>query len=179
MGKNEGPSQQRKPHFWGLLQHTQPKGACQQSVLTSTTGRIMLTCMLRKVNHLDICWKSNIASCKQSWTTLECFEDNLIHDIEKPTTREMLLDLSYTNMKEIIRHVKTGGILGCSDQALVEFTTLRDMGQIKSRVRTLNFRRADFHLLKELVYGMLWKTALRDKGMEQSLQLFNNNFLGV
>lgn len=86
---------------------------------------------------------------------LECFEDNLNHDIERPTRREALLDLSHmTNMKELMRHVKTGGTLGCSDQALVEFTTLKDAGQIKSRARTL-FRRAHFHLLRELVYGML------------------------
>lgn len=83
-----------------------------------------------------------------------------------------------TNMKELMRHVKTGGTLGCSDQALMEFTTLKDAGQIKSRARTL-FRRAHFHLLRELVYGMLWQTALKDKGTEESSQLFKNDFLGV
>lgn len=82
-------------------------------------------------------------------------------------------------MKELIRHAKTGGTLGCSDQVMVEFTTLRSGGQIKSRVRRLNFSRADFHLLKELVYGKLWKTALRDKGTEQSSQLFKNIYFGV
>lgn len=75
-------------------------------------------------------------------------------------------------MKERIRHVNTGGTLG-----LVELTTLRDVGQIKKRGRTQNFRRADFHLFKELVYETLSETALRDKGTEQSSQLLRTFFL--
>ena len=50
-------------------------------------------------------------------------------------------------------------------------------GQLKSRVRTLNFRRANFQLVKELVDGTPWETALRDKGAEQSWQIFENIFL--
>jgi len=35
--------------------------------------------------------------------------------------------------------------------ALVEFAVLRDKGQAKNKVRTLNFRKADFQLFKGLV----------------------------
>jgi len=56
-----------------------------------------------------------------------------------------------TSASELIGGVKIGGSLGCSDHALVEFTVLRDMGKVRSMVRTLNFRKANFQLFRELV----------------------------
>ena len=56
-----------------------------------------------------------------------------------------------TNASELIGDVKIGGSVGCSDHTLGEFAVLRDMGQAKSKVRTLNFRKAKFQLFKELV----------------------------
>ena len=58
----------------------------------------------------------------------------------------------------------------------MEFAVLRDMGQAKSKVRTLNFRKANFQLFKELVNRTPWETALRDKGAEQSWQIFKDTF---
>ncbi|KFM02772.1 hypothetical protein AS27_04311, partial [Aptenodytes forsteri] len=52
----------------------------------------------------------------------------------------------------------------------------RDMGQVKSTVRTLNFRKVNFQLFKDLVNRTPWETALRDKGAEQSWQIFKNVF---
>ncbi|KFQ75677.1 hypothetical protein N337_11763, partial [Phoenicopterus ruber ruber] len=43
-------------------------------------------------------------------------------------------------------------------------------------VRTLNFRKANLQLFKELVNRTPWETALRDKGAEQSWQLFKEAF---
>lgn len=54
---------------------------------------------------------------------------------------------------------------------------MRNMGQVKSRVRTLNFKRAKFQLFKKLVDATPWETALRDKGAEQSQQLFKDIIL--
>ena len=81
-----------------------------------------------------------------------------------------------TNASELIGDVKIGGSLGCSDHALVEFAVLRDMGKAKSKVRTLNFRKANFHLFQELVNRTPWETALRDKGAEQNWQIFKDAF---
>lgn len=64
---------------------------------------------------------------------------------------EALTDLLPTNT--LIEDVKTGGSLSCSGHALVEFTILRDIGQVKNRVRALNFRKANFQLFKELMDG--------------------------
>jgi len=72
-----------------------------------------------------------------------------------------------TNASEIIGDIKIGGSLGCSDHALVEFTVLRDMGKARSIVRTLNFRKANFWLFKELVSRTPWETVLRDRGKKR------------
>jgi len=55
-----------------------------------------------------------------------------------------------TSASELIGDVKIGGSLGCSDHMLVELTLLREMGITKSIVRTLNSRRANFRLFKEI-----------------------------
>jgi len=48
----------------------------------------------------------------------------------------------------LISDVKNQGSLGCSDQALVEFAVLKDMGKARSTIRTLNFRKAKFQLFR-------------------------------
>ena len=68
-------------------------------------------------------------------------EDNFLSQvIDSPTRGDVILDLLVTDASELIS-VRIGGSLGCSDHALVEFTVLRDMGQAKSKVRTLTFRK--------------------------------------
>lgn len=62
----------------------------------------------------------------------------------------MLLHLVLTYAEEVIKEVKTAGSLGCSNNALVEIVISRNMGLIKSRVRTLHFERVNYQLFKEL-----------------------------
>jgi len=71
--------------------------------------------------------------------------------IDSPTRRDAILDLMLANAKEIPGDIKIGSSLGCSDHVQVGFPVLRDKGQAKSKVRTWNFRKAKFHLFKELV----------------------------
>jgi len=104
-------------------------------------------------------------------------EDNFLSQVKNsPTRGNMILDLIVANTSELIGDVKTGGSLGCSDHALVDFTVLRNMGQVKHKVRTLNFRKGNFQLFKELNNRTPWETALRDKGAEQSWQIFKDAF---
>ncbi|KAK4830650.1 LOW QUALITY PROTEIN: hypothetical protein QYF61_012493 [Mycteria americana] len=133
--------------------------------------------LLGKFSHPDICWKSSTASCKQSRRLLECIEDSFLSQvIDSPTRGDMILDLFVTNASELISDVKIGGSLGCSDHALVELADLNDMGKEKRKVRTLNFRKGNFQLSKNLVYRTPWETALGDKGAEQSWQTFKDAF---
>lgn len=59
----------------------------------------------------------------------------------------------------------------------MKFIISRDTGQAKSVVKTLNLRKVNFQLLKELVNGTSCKTALRDKRAEESWQTFKDIFL--
>ncbi|PKU44938.1 hypothetical protein llap_4751 [Limosa lapponica baueri] len=86
---------------------------------------------------------------------LQPMEDPTLEQvIENPTRGEAILDLLVTNPSELISDIKIGGSLGCSDHALVEFTVLTDMGQMKSKVRTLNLRKEKFRLFKESRHGI-------------------------
>jgi len=114
--------------------------------------RLQALVLLGDFNYPDICWKNNTASCRQSSRFLECIEDNFLSQvISTPTQGDAILDLLVTNASELVGDVKIGGSLGCSNHALVELTLLREMGITKSIVRTLNFRRANFQLFKEIV----------------------------
>lgn len=63
----------------------------------------------------------------------------------------MTVDLMVTKVSELIWDVKTGVSLGCSGDALVEFAVLRSIGQVRSKVRLLNFRKAGFQLFREIL----------------------------
>lgn len=69
------------------------------------------------------------ASYKQGRRLLECVEDNLLIQVMDSSTRgEVLPDLLFTNIDEIIRDAKIGVSLAWIDHSLIEFTVLRDMG---------------------------------------------------
>ena len=81
---------------------------------------------------------------------MEIHEENFFRQvIGSPTRGDVVPDLTVTNATELIGDVKIGGSLGCSDLAMVEFAVLRSKGRAKSKVRALNFRKANFQLLKE------------------------------
>jgi len=58
----------------------------------------------------------------------------------------------------------------------VEFTVLKETSQAKSKVRTLKFRKANFSSYKELVNRTPWEMVLRNRGAEQSWQIFKGTF---
>lgn len=90
-------------------------------------------------------WQDNMVNCKASRRLLESTDDNLLVQVLDRLIRgEVLLDLVLTNAEEIIKDIKIGCSLGCSEHALVEFVISRNMSLVKSRVRILNFKRMNF-----------------------------------
>jgi len=131
--------------------------------------------LLGNFDHINICWKSNAVICRQSRRLLECIEENFLSwIIDSPIRGNAIPNLLVVNASELIRVIKTRGSLGCSDHALIESAVLRNMGQVKSKVRILNF--TNLQLFKELVNRTLWETASRDKGAEQSWQIVQSSF---
>ncbi|PKU31919.1 hypothetical protein llap_17778 [Limosa lapponica baueri] len=65
-----------------------------------------------------------------------------------------MLDLVLTNKEGLARNVKLKGSLGCSDHEMVEFQIVRAARRVHSKLTTLDFRRADFGLLGDLLHGL-------------------------
>ena len=79
-----------------------------------------------------------------------------------------MLDLVLTSVKETVKEVKIRESLGCSNHVLVKSVILRNVVLPRSGVRTLNFRRSNFRLFKELLDEISWEAFLRDKRVKQS-----------
>jgi len=129
-------------------------------------------------NHPDISWEDHTARQAQSRRFLQSIDDNfLMQVVEEPTRKGTLLDLLLTNKEGLVEDVKTGGRLGCSDHEIVEFRILRGGSRVISRIKTLDLRRDNFALFKELLGGILWARALKCRGVQECWSLFKRHFL--
>jgi len=97
--------------------------------------------------------------------------------VQESTQRGVLLDLVRTNKEGLVDDEKAGGSFGCSDHEMVEFRFLRGGIRAISRVKTLELRRANFGLFKEVLGGILWVRALEGRGVQESWSLFKHHFL--
>jgi len=89
----------------------------------------------------------------------------------------MLLDLVLINKEGLVEDVKVGGRLGSSDHETVEFRILRGGSRAISRIKSLDLRRANFALFKELLGGIPWARVLKDRGLQECWSLFKLHFL--
>ncbi|GAB0204391.1 hypothetical protein GRJ2_002904700 [Grus japonensis] len=129
-------------------------------------------------NHPDICWRDNTAEHKQSRKFLECVDDNFLLQVtEEPTRRGAMLDLILTNKEDLVGDVTLKGGLGCSDHKMVEFRILRAARRVCSKLTTLNFRRADFDLFRDLLGRIPWDKALEGRGAQDSWLIFKHHLL--
>ena len=88
----------------------------------------------------------------------------------------MLLDLVLTNKEGLVGDVKFGGSLGCSSHEMVEFRILYGRSKATSRITTLDFRRANFNLFKDLPGGIPWASILEGKGTQESWSTLKCHF---
>ncbi|PKU30860.1 dtw domain-containing protein 2 [Limosa lapponica baueri] len=102
-------------------------------------------------NHPNICWRDNTAGHKQSKKFLECVDDNFLLQVVEEMRRGATLDLVLTNKEGLVGNVKLKGSLGCSDHEMVEFKILRTVRRVRSKLTTLDLRRAEFGLLRDLL----------------------------
>ncbi|GAB0206404.1 hypothetical protein GRJ2_003106000 [Grus japonensis] len=109
---------------------------------------------------------------------LQCIDDNfLLQVIEEPMRRGAMLDLVLTNKEGLVGDVKFKGSLGCSDHEMVEFKILRAARRAHSKLTTLDFSRADFGLLRDLLGRIPWDKALEGRGAQDSWLVFKGHLL--
>ena len=95
-------------------------------------------------------------------------EDNsLTQLVSKPTRGGASLDLLFTNREGLVGDVVVGGCLGLSDHEMIEFTVLGEVNKGVSKTTTVDFRRADFGLLRTLVESVPWEKVLKGKGVQE------------
>jgi len=70
--------------------------------------------------------------------------------VKKPTRRGILLGLVLMNKEGLVEDMTAGGRLSCSDHEMVNFRILHGGSRAISRTKTLDSRRANFGLFKEL-----------------------------
>jgi len=110
---------------------------------------------MEEFNHPDICWEDHTARHMQSRRFLQSTDDNLLTQVvEEPMRRGVLLDFVLTNGEGLVEDVKAGGSLGCSDRETVEFRILCGGSRVISRTRSLDIRRVNFGLFKEVLGGI-------------------------
>jgi len=73
--------------------------------------------------------------------------------------------------------MKLKGSLGCSDHEMLEFKILRSVRRAYSKFTTLDFRRADFGLFRDLLGRVPWDKALEGRGSEESCLIFKDHLL--
>jgi len=87
--------------------------------------------------------------------------------VEEQTKKGALLDLVLTNKEGLVEDVKVGGRLGCSDHEVLELRILGGGSRAIGRIKTLDLRRTDFALFKELLEGIPWARALEGRGVQE------------
>ena len=88
-----------------------------------------------------------------------------------------MLDLVLTNKEGLVGNVKLKGNLGCSDHAMVEFKILRAARKVHSKLATLDFRRANFGLFRDLLGRVPWDKALEGRGAQENWLIFKDHRL--
>jgi len=129
-------------------------------------------------NHPDICWRDNTAGHNQSRRFLDCVDDNfLFQAIEESTRRGAVLDLVISHKERVVGNGRLKGSLGCSDHGMVGFRILRAVRGAHSKLTTLDFRRADFGLFRDLIGRVPWDKALKGRVARESWLIFKDHLL--
>ncbi|GAB0208109.1 protein NYNRIN-like [Grus japonensis] len=95
--------------------------------------------------------------------------------IEEPTRRGAMLDLVLINKEGLVGVAKVKGSLGCSDHEMVEFKILRAARRVHSKLTTLDFRRTDFGLFRDLIARIPWDKALEGRGAQHGCIVFKDH----
>lgn len=138
-------------------------------VLTSATGSIILagsdhTGWLQSLTSAGKTVQQAVSSLVDSWCVLSIIPFN--PDDRQTARPEEKCYCTCCSPREMnwLERPSLVAAWAAVIMSWVEFIILRDMGQMKIRVKTLSFRGANFQLLRELVDMASWETALMDKG---------------
>jgi len=129
-------------------------------------------------NHPNVYWQDNIAGHKQSRRLLECMDDNfLLQVIERPMSRDAVLDLVLINKLGLVGNSNPKGSFGCSDHKEVWFRILRAAREAQSKLTTMDFMSTDFGLFRDLLSRVPWHKFLEGRRAQGSWLIFQDHLL--
>ncbi|KAJ7396276.1 hypothetical protein BTVI_146820 [Pitangus sulphuratus] len=116
-------------------------------------------------NLPEINWEHHAAATIRARRFLENLDDHFMeHVIRKLTQKNALLDLLLVNRMDLVNEVEIDGHFGHNDHKAIEFKISTDRRKTASKTSTLDIRRADFGLLRELVGDMTYMWQERTAG---------------
>lgn len=98
---------------------------------------------------------------------------------EKLTAVLELILIGRTNREDLVEKLKVEGNFGESDYKTIEFTNLKKGRNESSRIRTIEFKKADFIKLRELEGRVSWEDILRKKRTARELALTERDYIKV
>uniref|UniRef100_A0A493THY5 Reverse transcriptase domain-containing protein n=1 Tax=Anas platyrhynchos platyrhynchos TaxID=8840 RepID=A0A493THY5_ANAPP len=141
-------------------------------------AKSLVIVLMGDFNFPDISWKHNTPQRKQSRRFLENMEDSfLTHLVSEPTRGGAPLDLLFTNREGLVGDVVVRSCLGQSDHEMVKFSILGEARKGTSKTTVLDFRRADFVLLRTLVGQVPWEAVLKGRGVLEGWAVFKKKIL--
>lgn len=103
-------------------------------------------------------------------------DDNFLSQVvEEPIRTGVLLHLILMTKEELVGEVKVRDSFGSSDHELIEFRILRGGNRAKSSIPTLDFKRANFGLSKDLLKRIPWGMVLEWRGVQETWLIFKDH----
>ena len=113
-------------------------------------------------------WEYHTAGTNRSRRFLNHLDDNFLVQVLKELTRKgAFLDMLLINREGLVGKIEIGGCLGHTDHETVKFKICVDKRKAASKTSTLDMRRANFRLLRELLSKVPWEKAFEGAGVHQ------------
>ena len=150
----------------------------RMSALMSYSIGLVALVLMGDFNFPDISWEYHTAVMSRSWKFLKFVGDNFLSQVlSEPTREDALLDFLFVNREGLIGDIMVGVCLGHSDHEMAECKIFGIMRKKVSRVATLDFKRANFKLFRELLSRVPWESAFEGLGVYECQSVFKNSLL--
>jgi len=116
----------------------------------------------------DISWEYHITVTSKSGKFLKSEGDNFLSQVLSESARnDALLGLFFANREGLVEDVMVGSCLGHSDHKMVHYKIFGVMREKVSRVATMDFKTANFKLLRELLSSVPRESAFEGLGVHE------------
>lgn len=130
------------------------------------------TFILGDFNLPNIDWDTTVGYDRISSLYIDCFLDNfLCQNVLVPTRQNNILDLILSNQPLI---VEVGESLGESDHNIIRFSINIVENHSDNTVKTFNFAKANFNLIREMLEQINWDSVFVNKSVFEMWDIFKN-----